>query len=60
MKKILLLWGCAAVLTAASCSDSKVCRCIYDDGGKTDEYFEADENEDCRSAGGVGVTCYEE
>lgn len=62
MKRGIILWGCVVAMAAAvSCSDSKVCRCIYEDGGR-DEFFEADEFEDCGaiSSSANGVICREE
>lgn len=48
----------AAATALGSCDDDKMCRCVYEDG--TEEYFEADESENCSDASGQGVSCREE
>gem|GEM_PF-4597069 len=48
-----------AAVVCSSCSDDKVCRCVYRDSGKA-HYFEADESESCSDATTSEVICREE
>lgn len=61
MKKRLVFCALlvAASLVCGSCSDEKMCRCVYRDGGQA-QYFEADESENCSDASTSEVICYEE
>lgn len=63
MKKIFAILAVAVVAVAlTSCEDDKMCRCVYEDGGE--EYFDAEENENCSSASfvenGKKVICSED
>lgn len=61
MKKIISLCGLVvlAAVVCSSCSDDKVCRCVYRDSGEA-HYFEADESESCSDATTSEVICREE
>lgn len=61
MKKIVAFCCFAAVAAAlcSSCSDDKMCRCVYRDSGEA-QYFEADESENCSDASTSEVICREE
>lgn len=61
MKKIVLFFSfvVAVALCCVSCSDDKMCRCVYNDGRQA-HYFEADESENCSDASTSDVICSEE
>lgn len=61
MKRTVLFFAfvVVAALSCVSCSDDKMCRCVYRDSGEA-QYFEADESENCSDASTSEVICREE